>query len=243
MPENLMNPYVGPRAFQRQEKLYGRGREARQLFDLLTAERIILLHAPSGAGKTSLVQAALIPLLEAEEFFVPPVMRVNHLPASTDLPPETNRYVLSLLLCLDASLPEEAQSDEQQLAALSLDEYLNERQEMLTGGRNPVLVFDQFEECLTLDPYDPEAKHAFFAQVGTALRNRSRWALFSMRDDFVAGLEPYLRPLPTRLSNRFRLDLLDHASAAESIRQPAENIQVAFDPDAAANLIQDLSTV
>lgn len=60
------NPYVGPRAFQYGEKIYGRNREVLDLLDLLIAERITLLHSPSGAGKTSLVQAGLVPRLERE---------------------------------------------------------------------------------------------------------------------------------------------------------------------------------
>ena len=60
------NPYVGPRSFRRGDALYGRDREIADLLDLLIAERIVLLHSPSGAGKTSLIQAGLIPLLEEE---------------------------------------------------------------------------------------------------------------------------------------------------------------------------------
>jgi hypothetical protein len=52
------NPYVGPRAFRSGEDLPGRDFEIRELTDLLIAERITLLHAPSGAGKTSLNEAA-----------------------------------------------------------------------------------------------------------------------------------------------------------------------------------------
>src|SRR5262245_19806205 len=71
------NPFLGPRSFQTGETLYGRDREARDLLSMLIAERIVLLHSPSGAGKTSLVQAALIPMLEDREFTVLPVIRVN----------------------------------------------------------------------------------------------------------------------------------------------------------------------
>ena len=77
------NPYVGPRPFQYGEPLFGRDREAMELLDLLIAERIVLLYSPSGAGKTSLMQAALIPELEKEGFQVLPVMRV-----SLEPPPE-----------------------------------------------------------------------------------------------------------------------------------------------------------
>ena len=73
----LANPYVGPRSFQTGEALYGRDRELRDLLGLLIAERIVLLHSPSGAGKTSLVQAALVPELREHDFNVLPVMRVS----------------------------------------------------------------------------------------------------------------------------------------------------------------------
>src|SRR6266480_790503 len=80
------NPYVGPRSFRAGETLYGRDREARRLLDVLIAERIVLLHSPSGAGKTSLIQAALLPRLQEQEFTVLPVMRVSlEPPASLEL--------------------------------------------------------------------------------------------------------------------------------------------------------------
>ncbi len=59
MKPRSRNPYIGPRAFQDGETLYGRDREVSKLLNLLIAERIMLL-SPSGAGKTSLIQAALI---------------------------------------------------------------------------------------------------------------------------------------------------------------------------------------
>src|SRR5690606_12378736 len=71
------NPYVGPRAFRAGERLYGRDHEVEELLDLLIAERIVLLHSPSGAGKTSLIQAALIPRIQEDGFQVLPVVRVS----------------------------------------------------------------------------------------------------------------------------------------------------------------------
>ena len=63
------NPYIGPRAFQLGERIHGREHEANQLMNLIIAERIVLLHSPSGAGKSSLVQAGLFPRLKEEGFF------------------------------------------------------------------------------------------------------------------------------------------------------------------------------
>ena len=76
----LPNPYVGPRAFREKETLYGRSREVAELMDLLIAERIVLMYSPSGAGKTSLIHAGLIPALRSAAFQVPPVVRVSFEP-------------------------------------------------------------------------------------------------------------------------------------------------------------------
>lgn len=239
------NPYVGPRAFQRGETLYGRDRELRELLDLLIAERIVLLHSPSGAGKTSLIQAALIPELEKEDFHVLPVMRVSMEPPSPSPPAHksTNRYVYSLLLSL-----EEAQSDghrlpQAELASLSLSDYLDRYGASLARASDLVLVFDQFEEILTLDPVDRAAKAALFEQVGYGLRDGRRWALFSMREDHLAGLDPYVRAVPTRLSSTYRLELLGVRAAAEAIQEPARDQGVQFQAAAATRLVDDLRRV
>ena len=91
------------------------------------------------------------------------------------------------------------------------------------GGtfRPLLLVFDQFEELLTLDPTDAAAKAEFMRQVGEALQNQGRWALFGIREDFLGALEPYLPAIPTRLAATYRLDLLRAEAAAQAIEAPA----------------------
>jgi len=252
--ETRPSPYVGPRAFQYGEVLYGRNREAMELLDLLIAERIVLLYSRSGAGKTSLVQAALIPELEKEGFQVLPVMRVSlEPPPLTNRP--TNRYILSLLLSLEESLPPEQQTPLAELATMDLAAYLDRRQAAANQPANQltdqpsnvptstVLIFDQFEEILTVNPTDREDKEAFFAQVGAALRDRQRWALFVMREEYLAGLDPYLRPLPTRLSTTYRLELLGEEGARLAIQGPARQVGVDFTDGAAKKLVDDLRKV
>src|SRR5262245_56318292 len=90
-------PFVGPRAYKIGENLFGRDRERLELLDLLIAERIVLLYSPSGAGKTSLVQAALVPALRNERFTVPAVARVTFERAAGVLEPAANRYVFAVL--------------------------------------------------------------------------------------------------------------------------------------------------
>ena len=75
------------------------------------------------------------------------------------------------------------------------------------------------------------------------LHNRWCWALFSMREEHVASLDAYLRPIPTRLNTRFRLDLLEEESARQAIEKPAEDARVHFTSAAAAKLINNLRRV
>jgi WD40 repeat protein len=139
--------YVGPRPFRRGEPLFGRDREVIDLTNLLLAERVVLLYSPSGAGKTSLIQAGLVPRLRPDPaggatrrprprvFDVPTVhpsidghepavaIRV-HLPRPAGLPASVNRYVLSALGSLETRKPVDQQPPPEKLAELTLTDYL-----------------------------------------------------------------------------------------------------------------------
>jgi hypothetical protein len=140
------NPYVGPTSFRLGDDLYGRNREREDLLDLLVAERIVLLYSPSGAGKTSLLEAALTPALQAAGFEVLPVIRVTHtLEPRPEAPTPRNRYVMSALLSLEEGLPPERQRPVAELGTLTLREYLEAHADRDGRPGNEVLVFDQFE--------------------------------------------------------------------------------------------------
>ena len=239
----LRNPYVGPRPFQRGERLYGREREAAKLADLLIAGRVVLLHSPSGAGKTSLIQAGLVPQLEIEDFHVLPSIRVNMPPPPLPGLDVFNRYVLSAISSLEARPPGGRQRPLEELARMSLSEYLN--QLAVEDERDQVLIFDQFEEILTRDPIDWDGQEGFFQQVGAVLADREhdRWALFSMREDYIAALGRYVRWIPTHLEVTFRLNFLDHRAALRAVQQPAINAGTVFSDAAAKRLVDDLRTI
>jgi hypothetical protein len=230
------NPYVGPRAIRNGERLPARKRERRELTDLLISERIVLLHSPSGAGKTSLIQAGITPLL-LEEGFAPTLpLRVNT-PTPHDVGVR-NRYVYSAGLGMlgDGGEPDE-------VGPLSLSELLKEMP--TPRDRIPVLVFDQFEEILTLDPTDREGQREFFYQLGTALTDpRSKvWALLSMREDYMGGLDRFVRYLPSHLRTTYRLDFLDLRGARQAIQGLASEQGVAFEDEGVDELLDKLRTV
>ncbi|NTW98161.1 MAG: ATP-binding protein, partial [Oscillochloris sp.] len=232
-------PFLGPRPFQAGETLYGRDYEARALLSMLVAERVVLLHSPSGAGKTSLIQAALIPLLEQRGFTVLPTVRVGQEP-----PPgwAGNRYARAMLLALEEGRPPDEQLPLAALEALSLSDYLA-RRVPAEADQDAVLIIDQFEELLTRDPTDHPAKRAFFRALGDMLRAPRLWALVVMREEYVAALEPYIPYIPNRLDAHFPLNLLGVKGALAALREPPRRLGVDFPAELAARLVDDLRRV
>jgi len=247
------NPYVGPRAFREQDHLYGREQELAELVDLLVAERVVLMYSPSGAGKTSLIQASLIPELRRQRFRPLPPARVNlPVPTGTDV----NQYAMSVMLSLESQLrPPHKQRLAGELATIRLPEYLR-----IEAGRKPspvegidneilegapmVLIIDQFEEILRLDEADQDGQGAFFRQLGDALDGQRLWALLSMREEYLGGLDKFSYKLPTSLNVRYRLDLLTRPAAKSAIQRPPEREHGVTISGAAADLlVKNLSTI
>jgi hypothetical protein len=67
-PELEAKPYKGPESYQVEdaEVFFGRDGEANQVIAKILSSRFTLVHAQSGAGKTSLINARIIPGLEAK---------------------------------------------------------------------------------------------------------------------------------------------------------------------------------
>jgi hypothetical protein len=128
------NPYVGPRPFEEgdHELFYGRDEEIAILAGLVMARRAVLLFAQSGAGKSSLLRAGLIPELTRQEMIgrgrrarvyqkmqVLPVLTVGGTVPEGMRHPIANIYVFRALLTL---LPD---VDPDDLAGLTLADALS----------------------------------------------------------------------------------------------------------------------
>lgn len=236
------NPFVGPVPLQRGEPFYGRARELSELRNLVVAERIVVLYSPSGAGKTSLIQAGLVEMMEQEEFNVLPVISLIR-PPGADETTGGNRFLQSTIISLEGENSDAEERAISKLARMHLPDYLEKRSRASDAPSADVLIFDQFEQFFTLDPADSKAKTDFFKDVGEALRAGNRWALFSLREDHLAELDPYRRWIPQRLATTFRLEYLSLDEAREAICLTARCGEVDVDEKAADLLIEDLSRV
>ena len=250
------NPYPGARPFESadQERFFGRRQEVEILAAQVLARRASLLFAPSGAGKSLLIHAGLVPeLTRGEEvgrgsrrrtvhkMTVLPVGSVGGaVPARLERPPD-NVYVFSALYALfpDADPADLAGRRLADAVAPLLDDGLEE-----TDPSDPVpvlLVFDPFEELFTHNVERWEERLPFFEEVVDAIRRHPRLhVLFSMREDFIAELTPFANLLPGGLRDRFRIERLRPEAALDAVRRPAADAGRPFAEGVAEELIDNL---
>jgi hypothetical protein len=244
------NPYIGPNPFTTDNRqfFFGRDEETAVLRGLVLVRRATLLFAQSGAGKSSLLNAGLIPALTGQREDDPePIMRVMMLAASVgaaipnDMPPDevANAFVLNVLLSF------RPRDDHRSLARRSLTEGLSDLvkpgDQTRTLTLDSLLIIDQFEELFTrhLDRY--RDRENFFKQVSVALQDHPNLrVLFSMREDYIAELTPYVGLLPDQLRCRFRLERLKPGAALDAVRLPAQKAGREFLEGAAEELVDRL---
>src|SRR5262249_21235915 len=95
------NPYVGPRPFSISDgaRYFGRESEANDLLYRVMAHPITMLYSMSGAGKTSLINARLIPDFQSERCRVLPSARVKGSYWKLDPAEVPNIYVFHTVIC------------------------------------------------------------------------------------------------------------------------------------------------
>jgi WD40 repeat protein/DNA-binding SARP family transcriptional activator len=180
----IRNPYKGLRAFLEADAgdFFGRESVARRLVDRLSepveGARFLAVVGPSGSGKSSVVQAGLVPALRrgalpgSERWFV-----VDVLPGAHPFR-ELESALLTVAVEPPPSLLEELLSDELGLVRAA-DRLLPDPDAEL------VIVLDQFEEVFTLMPEGRERLHLLASLRAAALQPESRVRVVAtLRADF-----------------------------------------------------------
>ena len=107
-----------------------------------------------------------------------------------------------------------------------------------------VLIIDQFEEIVTTHAQEWDARDDFFKQLGEAISNDpSLWVVLTMREDYIANLDPYAIHLPGKLRTHFRLSPLKREAALKAVIQPAKHAYVHFAKGVAESLVDNLRRV
>jgi tetratricopeptide (TPR) repeat protein len=221
--------YPGVRFFQEPDhvRFFGRTRATEELLLRVLSVRLLLQFAPSGAGKTSLLNAGLFPLLRPHGYF-PFTIRLN-------LPDESLVQAVTRSLrdaVRDAGLraPVIPNAAGSVWALLSDAQLWSQELRLLI----PVLVFDQFEEVFTL------RDHAFRKEFATEIGELSQGhqartggdrtgdggpdvkVIISLREEYLGLLEEMSAAIPDLFRERLRLSPLTPQEAIEAIVEPAK---------------------
>ncbi|TDE55839.1 hypothetical protein E1295_12920 [Nonomuraea mesophila] len=225
---------------------FGRDRESREVCKLWQTQRLTILYGASGIGKSSLIQAGVLPLLSPSMTDVLPLGQVSYgstFPRAALAP--HNPYVLALL----ASWSPAARPT--RLAGMTIPAFLRTRPVKHDAYGEPtvtLMAVDQVEELFVPGRRNGQHRDWFFCQLAEALQANSRLrVLLSIRADRLRDLLEHERELLGAVPNaddhpleRFSLEALDSDSALEAVRGPVRGTGRAFAPGAAEQLVAEL---
>ncbi len=258
MTMECTNPYPGPESFARGDArpYFGRDQETSDVTSLAVTERLLVFYAPSGAGKTSLLNKRVIPRLEEKLYEVLPTARVS---GAASLPAGVrNVYLYNLMLRLAPNDPEP-----ERFAQLSLSDFLwhlstedgkiyhHDPSDQALRKATPqrdlwprVLILDQFEEIVTSYPTYWSHREDFFRQLDDALNSDAMLrVIMSLRSDYVQDLERYAGLMQHGLRARYQMFLMGVDDAHLAIEGPAAACGRTFEPGVAQQLVRNMSQV
>ena len=220
------------------------GREY-EVSSLVFASKFLLLYAASGSGKTSLVNAGVLPLLQ-DELEVLPTARFQA--SEPDAIPDGANVFTHAVLSGWAG----ARQELGRLGSATLADYIAARPRRarpVDGPMPRLLVFDQFEELFTTYPDRWPQRREFLDQLTQVSKSDPDLrVLIVMREDYVSRLLGFYDTLRHGLKDRYFLEPL-RKQAAElaitrplAITQPSAGIRRSFGPGAVEDLVRRLMT-
>lgn len=218
-------PYRGLLAYDLgdAEIFFGRERAIRELLQHLARGALTVLHAESGAGKTSLLQAGLAPRL----------IGAGHLPLRVRAYDQNPADAIKREF-----LPNLDQTP--LLKSTPLRDFLRQVGDVLGAAATLYIILDQFEEFFT--QLDEPLRADFVRQLAECLDDASlnvRWVL-SLRAEYFGNLANFRPRIRNPFENDCRLNRLTRDEARDVVAQPSAQQGVRFEAGVIDRLLDDL---
>lgn len=243
-----MRRYPGVKPFSSEERhiFFGRDREIIDITDLLSIEKIVILYSRSGYGKSSLINAGIIPSYvnkngTEEEKTIPVVVRFGNYIEKTSSSP-----LINVIQTIENNLKivyKESAFLKPYCNEKNLWYHLKMRQE--SNFTKIIFIFDQFEEFFTYPISDQEEFKAnlaelIYSNIPDSLRkelptfNKEQRTfianpfevkiLISIRSDRMSLLDSMANKIPSILNKRYELKRMSASQAELAIISPAKEI-------------------
>lgn len=238
-------PYRGLRPFDEESAAFFFGREAfsGRILDTLLQRNLVAVLGPSGVGKSSIVQAGVLPLLRRRRppddtwdavGFVPGNNPFQHLAAAL-MPLLQPEAVVTQALAETARLGEFLGQE-----TTSLQATVGRILAQSAGTDRLLLVADQFEELFTMTR--SEERRRFLEALLHALQHSRLHVVLTMRSTFYESLIGAHRGLS---------DLLEHATVNlgpmtrdehhRAVVEPARRLGLGFEPGLTKRILDDVA--
>ena len=220
------NPYKGllPYSLNEAEIFYGRNKARRDMLTHIKQSPLTVLHAESGAGKSSLLQAGIAAQLIANGH-----LAVYLRPYKVDPVEFIKRMFLPAL------------SQASGLTEGSLRDFLRQVCAVLGPKSNLYLLLDQFEEFFQLKK---EERQPFLKSLADCLNDpslRVHWVL-ALRKEALSDLSELESYGITQFKNTYRLNRLSRLEAREAMIEPAQHHGITFEPALIEHILDTLTT-
>ncbi len=247
---NHRYPGVQPFSKGQAHLFFGRDEDTERLFDLVLLEKLVVLFGKSGYGKSSLLNAGVLPLLDQETAkgkrkYLPVIIRFNAYGGGSDtLFTRINFYLMRATNTTSTK----------NLPHLPLNIWSDLKSLNLGKDTTVLFIFDQFEEFFT---YPEEQQQDFKRQIAELLyadiplyvkqyetqqaKGASDYShtpeelayyrekmdvktVFSIRADRMSDLDRLKDKLPAILHKRIELRALSTMQAREALVEPARKL-------------------
>lgn len=240
MLSSNLKPYRGIRPYRYRDEVifYGRRKDVKRVIDNIILYRGSILMGESGAGKSSLVNAGILPNL-VELGFRPDIIRIqpienqeiiiNRITEYLDKN-ENKKYLNSNFIKPHGILERKVISSEdlfQTIEELSKNEQLNQwsLDDINNDGR-PVLIFDQFEEIITLfsDAKSESIQQNIIKTISKLLNSEMPVKiLLSFRQDYYVKIKTLLADCYGLKDHLVTIGSLSRSMIYKIIRGPFED--------------------
>jgi hypothetical protein len=247
---DAQHPWPSLHAFTTDHQAHFRGRddEVDEIVRRIRRKLLTVLFGTSGLGKTSLLQAGVIPRLTRTDF-VPILIRLDHRNAEVDLVEQVRDNIRHQIKERRVDVANDIAADESLWSffhRVDADWYTRRRRRL-----NAVLIFDQFEEIFS-SPREGASgeteRRRFFLELAALVENRPPQevrdlldadpeavgmydfaqddyrVVISMREDYLPHLEDLSHTIPSIMENRFRLGRMTEDQALEAVVEPGRTV-------------------
>lgn len=221
------SPYPGLLAYRLQDAshFFGRKQAVAELMAELERKQVIWLHGRSGTGKSSLIQAGLLPALLEKDAFPISVRSLDDSPS----------------LALKKALLKRRWSDDLKLSAESLLQFLSRVDEALKG-RQIYIFFDQFEEFISRLPETKQDEFAHELADCVADTSLPVHFIFSLRSDYFGETAILRERLQAGVGREYPVRPLKMEEARQVIIGPLEKFGVTYQEGLVDAILHHLGT-